>query len=138
MPFSNTRIVRIEWGDCDAAGIIFYPRYFGIFDTSTTHLFEAALGMTKIKFLKAYDFIGYPLVDTRAQFHRPTRFGDDVEVTSTVEFGTSSFTVQHRLTLDGALCAECTEKRVWAAKDPDRPGRIKSRAIPPEVLAKFS
>jgi hypothetical protein len=23
---SNSRKVRIEWGDCDPAGIIFYPR----------------------------------------------------------------------------------------------------------------
>ena len=25
---TNIRTVRIEWGDCDPAGIIFYPRYF--------------------------------------------------------------------------------------------------------------
>ncbi|MBV9556306.1 MAG: acyl-CoA thioesterase, partial [Pseudolabrys sp.] len=91
MPSSNTKTVRIEWGDCDPAGIIFYPRYFGIFDSSTTALFEAALGMTKIKFIEAYDFLGYPLVDTRARFLRPVRFGDDVVVTSSVDFGTSSF-----------------------------------------------
>ena len=24
----NTRVVRIEWGDCDPAGIVYYPRYF--------------------------------------------------------------------------------------------------------------
>ncbi len=34
--FSNTRTLRIEWGDCDPAGIVFYPRYFAMFDTSTT------------------------------------------------------------------------------------------------------
>ena len=33
--FKNTRVVRIDWGDCDPAGIIFYPRYFEIFDDST-------------------------------------------------------------------------------------------------------
>ena len=33
--FSNRRTVRIEWGDCDAAGIVFYPRYFAMFDAST-------------------------------------------------------------------------------------------------------
>ena len=27
-----TRNVRIEWGQCDPAGIVFYPRYFEIFD----------------------------------------------------------------------------------------------------------
>ena len=35
MAFSNTRKVRIEWGDCDPAGIIFNPRYFEIFDAAT-------------------------------------------------------------------------------------------------------
>ena len=33
----NRRIVRIEWGDCDPAGIVFYPRYFAMFDASTHH-----------------------------------------------------------------------------------------------------
>ena len=138
MARSNTRVVRIEWGDCDPAGIIFYPRYFGIFDNATTALFEAALGMTKIKFLETYGFLGYPLVDTRANFVRPVRFGDDVSVTSSIEFGTSSFTVVHKLSLGGELCAECTEKRVWAVKDKNEPGRIRSQPIPQAVLAKFN
>src|SRR4029077_2542744 len=46
--FSNTRITRVEWGDCDPAGIIFYVRYFDFFDVSTTMLLERALGMKKI------------------------------------------------------------------------------------------
>ena len=44
---TNIRNTRIEWYQCDPAGIIFYPRYFEIFDTSTTMLLERALGMTK-------------------------------------------------------------------------------------------
>ena len=47
--FTNSRTVRIEWGDCDPAGIIFYPRYFEIFDTCTTALIECALGMNKFE-----------------------------------------------------------------------------------------
>ena len=65
---TNTRNTRIEWGDCDPAGIVFYPRYFAMFDTSTTMLFERALGMNKIDYLKAYDFLGHPMVETRARF----------------------------------------------------------------------
>lgn len=138
MPFTNTRMVRIEWGDCDPAGIIFYPRYFEIFDNATTALFEAALGMRKIDFLRAYGFIGYPLVDTHANFIKPTRFGDDVEVVSSIVFGTSSFTVTHRVTLRGELCAEGTEKRVWVVRDPADSARIRSRPVPAEVTAKFN
>ena len=72
--FTSTRSIRIEWCDCDPAGIIFYPRYFEIFDTSTTVLIERALGMTKIDYLKAYDFAGHPVVETRAIFRAPSRF----------------------------------------------------------------
>ena len=44
--FTNTRTVRIEWGDCDPAGIIFYPTYFKIFDNATAALFEAVRSKT--------------------------------------------------------------------------------------------
>jgi 4-hydroxybenzoyl-CoA thioesterase len=134
MAFTNTRTVRIEWGDCDPAGIIFYPTYFKIFDNATAALFEAALGMTKFEYLKAYGFAGFPLADTRARFVKPTRFGDDVTVESTVTFGTSSFTVAHRILLKGELCAEGTETRVWVVRDGER---IRPQAIPAKVLEKF-
>ncbi len=104
---SNTRIVRIEWGDCDPAGIIFFPNYFRIFDHSTAMLFEIVLGMTKFEMFKNLEFTGWPLVRTQARFITPTRFGDDVAVASTISFGRSSFEVEHRLSRDGELCAEC-------------------------------
>lgn len=31
--YVNRRRVTIEWGDCDPAGIVFYPRYFAMFST---------------------------------------------------------------------------------------------------------
>lgn len=135
MTFSNSRTVRIEWGDCDPAGIIFYPRYFEIFDASTALLFEAALGMSKYEMFRRLPFSGFPLVRTQAKFLRPTRFGDDVSVTSTVSFGRSSFEATHLLSKDGDLCAECIEKRVWTTRDAN--GEMKSHPIPREVLEKF-
>jgi 4-hydroxybenzoyl-CoA thioesterase len=133
---SNSRKVRIEWGDCDPAGIIFYPRYFEIFDAATAALFERALGMSKFEMFKALPFAGFPLVRTRAKFLKPTRFGDDVVVDSKLTFGRSSFEVEHRLSLNGALCVEGAETRVWVVCDLVT-GGIKSQPIPEEVLAKF-
>jgi 4-hydroxybenzoyl-CoA thioesterase len=134
--FSNTRTVRIEWGDCDPAGIIFYPRYFEIFDASTAALFERALGMTKFAMLKALPFTGFPLVRTQAKFIKPTRFGDDVTVETTVKFGRSSFDIAHRLSLQGELCVECSETRVWTVRD-TATGELKSHPVPDAVLAAF-
>ena len=135
MKFTNTRTVRIEWGDCDPAGIIFYPRYFHIFDASTAQLFETALGMSKFEMFKTLPFSGFPLVRTQARFLRPTRFGDEVSVESTISFGRSSFDVRHRLTLKGELCAEGKEMRVWTLRDAH--GNLKSHPVPNEVLQKF-
>src|SRR5262245_339858 len=94
----NVRIVRIQWGDCDPAGIIFNPRYFEIFDASTAALFEAALGVTKREMLEAYGNAGFPVVHVEARYVYPPRFGDDITVESVIAFGRSSFHVKHRVT----------------------------------------
>ncbi|MFA6264441.1 MAG: acyl-CoA thioesterase [Pseudolabrys sp.] len=136
MAYTNTRDVRIEWGDCDPAGIIFYPNYFRFFDHSIAMLFETALGMTKFEMFKQLEFEGWPLLKTQARFFKPTRFGDDVVIASTITFGRTSFEVAHRLTLKGETCVECTEKRVWTVRDAN--GQLKSHPIPEAVLAKFA
>jgi 4-hydroxybenzoyl-CoA thioesterase len=136
--FMNSRTLRIEWGDCDPAGIVFYPRYFAMFDTSTTALFERALGMKKIDFLKAYDAAGYPLVDTRARFLSPTRFGDDVVIETTLtELKRTSLSVQHRLMRDDVVAVECFETRVWVGRDPDDPNKMKAKPFPSEIVKRF-
>jgi 4-hydroxybenzoyl-CoA thioesterase len=138
MMLTNIRTTRIEWCDCDPAGIIFYPRYFEIFDTCTTALIERALGMNKIAYLEAYNFAGHPLVETRARFRQPTRFGDDVAIeTKLVECGRSSFKIEHRLTRKDTLAVEGFETRVWVAANGGDPPQLKSQPIPAEVLVRF-
>jgi 4-hydroxybenzoyl-CoA thioesterase len=137
--FTSTRKTRIEWGDCDPAGIIFFARYFEIFDVSTVVLLERALGMKKIDYLKAYNFAGHPLVETRARFRLPTRYGDEVTIdTAVVACGRSSFKIEHRLTLDGALAVEGFETRVWVTRDPEDGARMKSQPIPSQIVARLA
>ena len=118
---TNSRRLTIEWQHCDPAGIVFYPRYFAMFDTSTTMLFEKALGMTKYQLLKKYDFLGYPMVDTRTRFMLPTRFGDEVEIRTTlIEVKNSSFTVQHHILKGGELAVRLRRLLGNAGKGGDR------------------
>ena len=137
--FTSTRTTRIEWCHCDPAGIVFYPRYYEMFDISTTVLIERALGVSKAQYLKLYDFAGHPLVETRARFRKPMRFGDEIEIeTALVGCGRSSFKVEHRITNAGALAVEGFETRVWVVRDPTNPARMKSHPIPPAVLTRFA
>jgi 4-hydroxybenzoyl-CoA thioesterase len=134
----NTRSVRIEWGDCDPAGIVYYPRYMAMFDACTSALIERALGMTKQQYLKAYDFGGHPLVNAHARFLIPTRFGDDVFIeTTVVDVRRSSFDMRHHLRKDGALAVEGFETRVCVRYDPADPSTMKSTPIPREMAERL-
>jgi len=140
MPFlTNTISHRIRWGECDPAGIVFYPRYFEMFDNATTSMFSAATGLSKFQMFETYKFAGYPMVDTRARFLIPTKFGDDITIETTMsEAKRSSFNIVHQLKKDGALAVEGFETRVWVGRDPADASKIKSQPIPAEVLAKLS
>jgi 4-hydroxybenzoyl-CoA thioesterase len=137
--FNNRRNVRIAWSDCDPAGIVFYPRYFAMFDQSTVMLIERALGIPKQQMYTAYDFAGYPSVAAHARFLIPTSFGDDVVIeTSITKIGRSSFSLTHRLSKDGALAVEGFDTRAWVVRDPDRPGGLRALPLPEDVAARFS
>jgi 4-hydroxybenzoyl-CoA thioesterase len=136
---TNSRTLRIEWSDCDPAGIVFYPRFFSMFDTSTTMLFEKALGMTGAEIYRHYNVIGYPIVGIEARFLFPIGYRDEVTIETTVaDIRRSSFDMRHSLLKAGALAVEALEKRVWAAKHPDDPARIKSQPLPQDIVAKLS
>lgn len=136
--FVLRRQLTIEWGHCDPAGIVFNPRFFEFFDTSTWLLFDAALGVKPEDLAATFDIMGIPLVDARAEFRKPAKFGDTIEIASRVsEFRRSSFDVEHRISVGGELAIEGGETRVWAARNKDNPEKIGAVAIPPEVIAKF-
>jgi 4-hydroxybenzoyl-CoA thioesterase len=137
--FTYRRQLTIEWGQCDPAGIVFNSRFFEIFDTSTWRMFEAALGVKPQDLAGTFGIIGIPLVDARANFIKPIRFGDTVEMATRVsEFRRSSFDVEHRLSVGGEMAVEGGETRVWAARSKDDPEKIGSIAIPADVIAKFA
>ena len=135
---TNRKTIHIEWGDCDPAQIVYFPRYFEYFDACTAGLFRKA-GLPKRQMLKTYGIIGIPLVDLRASFITPSRFSDAVVVESEItEWRRSSFSVRHRLFNKNVLAVECFEIRVWAAPSEADPDRIESRPVPREVIEKFS
>ena len=137
--FTFRRQPTIEWGQCDPAGIVFNPRFFEMFDASSWMLFEAVLGVKPQDLAAAYGIIGIALVDARANFLKPVKFGDSVEIASRVsEFRRSSFDIEHKITVGDELAVEGTETRVWAVRDKIDPDKIKAVAIPQDVIARFS
>ncbi len=134
--FANITRIEIQFGDCDPAGIVYYPNYFRYFDNATAALISAALGMNKRQWLESYGIAGIPMVDTGARFSEPCSFGDVVEIGSRFgELGRSSFWVQHSLSRGGTPLVEAQEKRVWVVRDED--GGIRSAPLPEDVRQAF-
>lgn len=135
--FVNRRDVQIQWGDCDPANIVYYPRYFEMFDDSTSIMFEAA-GFSKQDLVHKYGLVGIPMVDTRAKFYIASTHGDWIRIESRVEsVKRSSFEVKHEVFKDDALAIEAFETRVLVGRDPADPNKLKSAPFPPEIVAKF-
>jgi 4-hydroxybenzoyl-CoA thioesterase len=133
-----SRVKRIEWGECDPAGIVYAPRYLDMFGENTILLFEHAGLPKKRAMLKELGVAGFPMLDVSARFRRPTAYGDEVVIESDApQFGGSSFTIEHRLLHEGHLCVECTEKRVWTVPDASRPGGLRSERVPDNIRALF-
>ena len=132
----SRRDVEISWGDCDPADIVYFPNYFRWFDASTAHHF-ATSGLPKPELIRRYNVVGFPMVDTNARFHVPSKHGEIVTIeTQITRFGRSSFDVEHRLLRGETLAVEGFEKRVLVQKKGDGDG-IQSIAIPQEVIALF-
>ena len=110
-PFATSR--GVDWGDCDPAGIVFYPAYFRWMD-SACHELTAALGFDQRRLQEAFGLQGTPLVDAGCAFKAPASYGDrlDIEVAVT-RIGTSGISLCYRFRQDRRLVAEGREARVF-------------------------
>ena len=132
MMFTHTATIEVQFGDCDPAGIVYYPTYFRYCDNATVALLTAALGRAKHDWLAAYGAAGIPMVDTGARFLAPSTYGDMLQIRSEItELGRSSFGVLHTIGRDGRTTVEAREKRVWVTRDAD--GNFRSAPLPEAV-----
>ncbi len=133
----NKRMIMMEWGDCDPAGIVYFPRYLEYGDSCTHALFER-VGLPKPRMQEKYGIVGIPIVDVHVRFLLPSSYSETLSVESSItEWGRSSFTVNHRFLRGRELAVEISEKRVWSARAADGSGRLESKEVPAEVKEKF-
>ena len=132
-----TLTIQISWGHCDPAKIVFYPNYFIWFDQSAHHLFDKA-GANMGDLMVQYGVVGLPIVDAHAEFIYPSKYGDEIEVTSWIsEWSEKTLIVTHEIHNNGLLAVKGTEVRVWAKPHPDDPKRLQAQVIPDSIRASF-
>jgi len=86
----------IRFGDCDSAGIVYYPRFFHLFHQAMEEFFGAAAGVPYPRLIQEHG-LGFPAVRVETDFRRPVRYGDRLAVeVAVVELGASSCVFRFR------------------------------------------
>lgn len=125
---------RVEWGETDAAAIVYYPNYFRWFDRATHDLF-AALGYPISALLRRGN--ATPLVDAGARFRCALAYGDEVSIESRVtEVHARTFRIEHTVRRGESVVCEGYEVRIWVRLERD--GSLVGECIPDDLRAALS
>lgn len=102
--------LQVSFGDCDPAGIVFYPNFFAWFDRTFHDWLRGFGGHAAICARLGARGIG--LLDAAAQFRRPLQDGDQVEITVRVEeWRSKTVRLAYEVKSGGALVATGSEVR---------------------------
>lgn len=106
-----SRDITISFGDCDPAGIVYYPNYYRWMD-GTFHAFLWARGEGHTAMCRQMGTIGFGLMDTGMVFRSPGREGDKIQFSiEDIEWSNRSFLVTYRAAAGDRLLLEGHERR---------------------------
>jgi 4-hydroxybenzoyl-CoA thioesterase len=135
---SKTTIYEIEvmFGDCDPAGIVFFPNYSKWMDASSLNFFVSNGVPTWRDLYKARGIVGTPLLEINTKFMRPATYGERLQIhTSVIEWREKVFIHKHVVKRGDDLLCEGTEVRAFVTHAPGEPTRIKAIPIPEDIKA---
>ena len=131
--------VNVAFGDCDPAGIVFFPNYLKWMDASSLHFFREC-GVPPWRELEIHTgIIGDPLVEIHTRFLTPATYGETLQIyTSVQEWGAKVLTQKHVVKRGEAVICEGTEKRAFCMRVEGEGNRIKAVSIPQDIRAMCS
>ena len=129
--------LEVRFGDCDPAGIVYFPRFFDFFHQAMETWFPTHLGFGYDEFVTRRK-LGFPAVHSEADFERPCRFGERIEIHQRVmRLGRSS--IEFAYEVHGPEGRRATGRSVCVVMnlDPDSPAHGKAVAMPEELRARI-
>lgn len=124
---------RVRFADCDAAGIVFFPRYFEMLNGVVEDWFAGPLGVS-FRELHLERGASVPTAAVEATFRAPSRLEDDLDFSlSVARLGGASCGLRHRIDCGGERRFEATQTIVHvgsALKPAPWPGDLRARMAP--------
>ncbi|WP_322041028.1 acyl-CoA thioesterase [Burkholderia diffusa] len=128
--------VEVTFGDCDPAGIVFFPNFSRWMDQASLVFFRTC-GVPPWRELEAErGIVGTPLLEIQTRFLLPASYGDSLEIRTDVEtWNERTFQHRHVVMRGRDVICEGTEVRAFCVRRTDKPGRLRSIPIPPDIRA---
>ena len=124
----------IAWGDLDALGIVFYPRYYEWIDASA-HLFFQSIELNLEPLWRERNIL-FGLVETQCRYFKPGRYQQRIEIVTHIDaLEEKTMTFSHLIIdeADGSRMVEGQEKRI--CMDVSDPHRFSAIDIPDDIYS---
>ncbi len=137
MSKTTTMGVEIRFGDCDPAGIVFFPRYHRWMDAASLHFFMTCGVPPWHELELTTGIVGTPLLEHHARFVKSATYGEKLLITTNVvEWGAKVFKQKHVVTRGDDLICESTETRIFVVRDKVDRRKIRAIPVPEDIRAK--
>ena len=128
--------VEVMFGDCDPAGIVFFPNFSKWMDASSLNFFVQCGVPTWRELFKTTGIIGTPLLEIHTRFLRTATYGEKLQVhTSVQEWRNKTFLQKHIVMRGDTVLCEGLETRAFCIRHPVDPDRIQAIAVPADIKA---
>jgi 4-hydroxybenzoyl-CoA thioesterase len=94
-------LLKVRFGDIDHAGIVYYPRFLHYFHVSLEEFFGSRMGVDYATVINEHR-VGLPTVHLETDFHRPLRYGEQIEIeVGVAKLGRTSITWKYTVYVEG-------------------------------------
>lgn len=131
--------VDVQFGDCDPAGIVFFPNFSRWMDAASLAFFMACGVPPWRELVKTRGIVGTPLLEINTKFIKAVTYGERISIATHVdEWRDKAFIQMHRVTRGDELICEGREVRVFVKRDAEDPDRLRAIPVPEDIKAMCS
>ena len=128
--------VAVQFGDCDPAGIVFFPNFSRWMDAASLAFFMQCGLPPWRELVKTRGIVGTPLLEINTRFLKAVTYGESIAITTWVEEWRAKVFVQvHRVMRGNDLVCEGREVRAFVERDPQDPDRLRAIQVPGDIRA---
>ena len=136
MPRTTRHTVEVQFGDCDPAGIVFFPNFSRWMDAASLAFFVDCGVPPWRELVKTRGIVGTPLLEIHTRFLVAATYGETLVVDTHVEeWRRKAFIQQHRVLRGETLICEGRETRAFVVRDAADADRLRAIPVPDDIRA---